>query len=95
MTRIVLAYSGRDRDVDRHPLARRPSRAEIIALTVDLGQGKEVLEEIRDRALATGALRAHVIDARDAFARDYLLRALEGRYPRRTVRPPPSRWPIR
>src|SRR4029077_4187272 len=36
-----------------------------------------VLEEIRDRALATGALRAHVVDARDAFARDYVLRALK------------------
>ncbi|MCU1383876.1 MAG: argininosuccinate synthase, partial [Acidobacteria bacterium] len=51
--------------------------AEIIAVTVDLGQGKEVLEEIRDRALATGALRAHVVDARDAFARDYIVRALK------------------
>ena len=46
-------------------------------MTIDLGQGKEVLEEIRDRALATGALRAHVVDARDAFARDYIVRGLK------------------
>ena len=36
-----------------------------------------MLEEIRDRALATGALRAHVVDVRDAFARDYIVRALK------------------
>ena len=50
--------------------------AEIIAVTLDLGQGKE-LEEIRDRALATGAVRAHVLDAREEFARDYIVRALK------------------
>jgi argininosuccinate synthase len=52
-------------------------RAEIIAVTVDLGQKKEWLEEARDRALATGAVRAHVVDVRDEFARDYLARALK------------------
>ena len=49
---------------------------EIIAVTMDLGQGKDVLEEVRDRALATGALRAHVVDARDLYLRDYILRGL-------------------
>jgi argininosuccinate synthase len=52
--------------------------AEVIAVIMDLGQGKEVLEEIRDRALATGALRAHVVDARDLYLRDYILRGLRG-----------------
>ena len=56
----------------RPPCGRDPS-----PLTLDLGQGKEKLEEIRDRALATGALRAHVVDVRDAFARDYIVRALK------------------
>src|SRR5206468_8416114 len=32
---------------------------------------------VRDRALATGALRAHVVDVRDEFARGYILRALK------------------
>ena len=46
-------------------------------MTIDLGQRKEWLEEVRDRALATGALRAHVVDVRDEFARDYLVRGLK------------------
>jgi argininosuccinate synthase len=77
MKRIVLAYSGGLETSIAIPWLAARHGAEIIAVTVDLGQGKEVLEEIRDRALATGALRAHVIDARDAFARDYILRALK------------------
>jgi argininosuccinate synthase len=77
MTRIVLAYSGGIETSIAIPWLAARHGAEIIAVTIDLGQGKEVLEEIRDRALATGALRAHVIDARDAFAREYVLRALK------------------
>jgi argininosuccinate synthase len=76
MTRIVLACSGGlDSSVAIPWLAERHG-AEVIAVIMDLGQGKEVLEEIRDRALATGALRAHVVDARDLYLRDYILRGL-------------------
>ena len=76
MTRIVLAYSGSlDSSVAIPWLADR-HHAQIIAVTIDLGQGKDVLEEIRDRALATGALRAHVVDARDLYLRDHILRGL-------------------
>ena len=77
MIRIVLAYSGGLETSIAIPWLAAAQAAEIIAVTVDLGQGKEALEEIRDRALATGALRAHVVDARDLYARDYLLRALK------------------
>jgi len=77
MTRIVLAYSGGLETSIAIPWLAARHGAEIIAVTVDLGQGKEALEEIRDRALATGALRAHVVDARDLYARDYLLRGLK------------------
>ena len=77
MTRIVLAYSGGLETSIAIPWLAGRHAAEIIAVTLDLGQGKDVLEEIRDRALATGALRAHVVDARDAFARDYIVRALK------------------
>jgi argininosuccinate synthase len=75
--RIVLAYSGGLETSIAIPWLAERQRAEIIAVTIDLGQGKEALEEIRDRALATGALRAHVVDVRDAFARDYIVRALK------------------
>jgi argininosuccinate synthase len=84
--RIVLAYSGGlDTSAAISWLAEQYG-AEVIAVTIDLGQGKE-LEEVRERALAAGAIRAHVLDVREEFARVYILPALqagalyEGRYP--------------
>src|SRR2546423_1187240 len=76
MTRVVLAYGGGLAESIAIPWLAERYGAEVIAVTIDLGQGKEVLEEIRDRALATGALRAHVVDARDLYLRDAVLRGL-------------------
>ena len=76
MERIVLAYSGGLDTSVAIPWLKEKYNAEIIAVTMDLGQGKE-LEEVRDRALATGAVRAHVLDLREEFARDYILPALK------------------
>jgi len=53
MERIVLAYSGGLDTSVAIPWLKEKYNAEIIAVTMDLGQGKE-LEEVRDRALATG-----------------------------------------
>ena len=75
--RIVLAHAGGLDTVVTIPWLAETYRAEIIAVTVDLGQKKEWLEEARDRALATGAVRAHVVDVRDEFAREYLARGLK------------------
>src|SRR5436189_4676133 len=75
MERIVLAYSGGLDTSVAIPWLKEKYNAEIIAVTMDLGQGKE-LEEVRDRALSTGAVRAHVLDVREEFARQYVLRAL-------------------
>jgi argininosuccinate synthase len=89
MERIVLAYSGGLDTSVAIPWMVEKYDAEIIAVTMDLGQGKE-LEEVRERALATGAIRAHVLDLREEFARDYVLPALkadaiyEDRYPMAT-----------
>src|SRR5213596_2508221 len=89
MERIVLAYSGGLDTSVAIPWLKEKYQAEIIAVTMDLGQGKE-LEEVRDRALATGAVRAHVLDLKEEFARDYILPALkadavyEDRYPMAT-----------
>ena len=78
MKRIVLAYSGGlDTSVAIRWLAEK-YEAEIIAVTLDIGQGEE-LTNVRERALAVGAVRAHVIDAREEFARDYVLPALQAR----------------
>lgn len=90
MERIVLAYSGGlDTSVAIPWLAERYN-AQIVTVTMDLGQGKE-LEDARERALGLGAVRAHVLDLRGEFARDFILPALqagaiyEDRYPLATA----------
>jgi argininosuccinate synthase len=73
--RIVLAYSGSLEGSAAIPWLRERHDAQIVAVTLDLGQGRE-LEAVRDRALALGAQRAHVLDARDEFAQQYVTPAL-------------------
>jgi argininosuccinate synthase len=88
--RIVLAYSGGLDTSVAIPWLKEKYNAEVIAVTLDLGQGRE-LTQIRERAMATGAVRCHVLDVREEFARDYILPALqagamyEERYPLATA----------
>src|SRR4051812_11931072 len=74
--RILLAYSGDLTTTAAIPWLREHHHAEVITATVDLGQERE-LEAVRDRALAAGAIRAHVLDARDQFAQDFVLPSLK------------------
>ena len=74
--RVVLAYSGGlDTSVAIPYLAERTG-AEVIAVAVDVGQGGEDMETIRQRALDCGAVEAEVIDAREEFAADFCMPAL-------------------
>jgi argininosuccinate synthase len=75
MSRIVFAYSGSARASVALRWMIEAWQAEVVTLTLDLGQRDE-LDAVRERALACGAIRAHVLDERERFARDYLLRAL-------------------
>ena len=75
--RVVLAYSGGlDTSVGIGWIARETG-AEVVAVAVDVGQGGEDLETIRKRALEFGAVEAVVTDARDEFAEQYCLPALQ------------------
>jgi argininosuccinate synthase len=76
MERIVLAYSGGLDTSVAIPWLAEKYGAEIVTVTMDLGQGKE-LEDARERALGLGAVRAHVRDLRDEFARGYILPSLQ------------------
>jgi argininosuccinate synthase len=76
MKRIVLAYSGGLDTSVAIPWLAEKYGAEIVTVTMDLGQGKE-LDDARERALALGAVRAHVLDLRNEFARDFVLPALQ------------------
>ena len=75
--RVVLAYSGGlDTSVAIGWIAEQTG-AEVIAVAVDVGQGGEDLDVIRQRALACGAVEAEVLDAREEFADEYCLPALQ------------------
>jgi argininosuccinate synthase len=77
--RVVLACSGGLNSTVAIPWlgdAGRADAADVVTVSLDLGQRGE-LEEVRDRALAAGALRAHVLDGREEFARDFITRALK------------------
>jgi argininosuccinate synthase len=74
--RIVLAYSGGlDTSVCIGWLTEETGQ-EVVAVALDVGQGGEDLDLIRQRALDCGAVEAVVIDARDEFAEDFCLPAL-------------------
>ncbi len=74
--RVVLAYSGGLDTSVAIPYLAEQTGAEVIAVAVDVGQGGEDLEAIRQRALDCGAVEAEVVDARDEFAADYCLPAI-------------------
>src|SRR3954467_14847217 len=86
--RVVLAYSGGLDTSIAVRWMREEWGVEVVACAVDVGQlhaGED--ETIRVRALAAGAVEVEVIDAREQFARDFLVPALqanalyEGKYP--------------
>jgi argininosuccinate synthase len=75
--RVVLAYSGGlDTSVGIGWL-RDATGKEVVALAIDVGQGGEDMELIRQRALDCGAVEAVVVDAKDEFAEDYIMPALK------------------
>ncbi len=75
--RVVLAYSGGlDTSVGIGWITEATG-AEVVAVAVDVGQGGEDLETIRQRALDCGAVEAYVADAREEFADEYCLPTLQ------------------
>ncbi|MFD6952279.1 argininosuccinate synthase [Nocardiopsis sp. TSRI0078] len=75
--RVVLAYSGGlDTSVAIGWIAEETG-AEVVAVAIDCGQGGEDLDAVRRRALDCGAVEAVVADARDEFANEYCVPALQ------------------
>lgn len=75
--RIVLAYSGGLDTSVAIPYLGRMIDGDVIAVSLDLGQGGEDMESVRQRALDCGAAESIVLDAKDEFARDYCLPAVK------------------
>jgi argininosuccinate synthase len=72
--RIVLAFAGDPASALAIGRLAGPM-TEVITVTLDLGQGLD-LEQAREDAIVAGAVRAHVVDARERFANEALLPAL-------------------
>ncbi|NLP39955.1 MAG: argininosuccinate synthase, partial [Corynebacterium pollutisoli] len=71
--RVVLAYSGGLDTTVAIPYLAKMTGGEVVAVSLDLGQGGEDMESVRQRALDSGAVESIVIDARDEFADEYCL----------------------
>jgi argininosuccinate synthase len=75
--RVLLLYSG---GLDTSVMLKwiqDAYGAEIVALTVDLGQPGEDFGVVREKALRLGAIDALVVDAKDEFAYQYVLPAIK------------------
>jgi argininosuccinate synthase len=73
--KIILAYSG---GLDTSVILRwliEQYKTEVIAFVADLGQGED-LEEIKEKAIETGASKVYVEDLKDEFVRDFVFTAL-------------------
>src|ERR1700690_1618678 len=75
--RVLLLYSG---GLDTSVMLKwiqDEYEAEVVALTVNLGQPGEDYDVVRGKALDLGAVDARVVDAREEFASEYVLRAIK------------------
>jgi argininosuccinate synthase len=75
--RVLLLYSG---GLDTSVMLKwiqDSYHAEVVCLTVNLGQPGEDYEVIEGKAIQLGALECHVVDARGQFAQEYLVPAIK------------------
>jgi argininosuccinate synthase len=75
--RVLLLYSG---GLDTSVMLKwiqDSYDAEVVCLTVNLGQPGEDYEVIEGKARMLGALDCHVVDAREEFARNYVIPAIK------------------
>lgn len=75
--KVVLLYSG---GLDTSVILKWIQdvyRAQVVALTIDIGQQADDLEAIRQKALKLGAVKAYVIDAKDEFANEYIAKGIK------------------
>src|SRR5689334_16970641 len=74
--KVVVAYSG---GLDASVILRwvkEHSRCGVVACAVDVGRASET-KGLKERALATGASKAYLVDARHEFVTDYLWPTLQ------------------
>lgn len=85
MKKVVLAYSGGLDTSIIIPWLKENYGYEVIAMCADVGQGKE-LEPVKDKAIASGAIKVFIEDLKEEFVTDFVFPTLragavyEGKY---------------
>ncbi len=85
MEKVVLAYSGGLDTSVMIPWLKETYHCDVIAMCADLGQGQE-LEDVKEKALKTGASKVYIEDLREEFITHYIYPTLragaiyEGKY---------------
>jgi argininosuccinate synthase len=77
VSRVLLLYSG---GLDTSVMLKwiqDEYGAEVVCLTVNLGQPGEDYEVVKGKALQLGAIDCHVVDAREQFAHEFLVPAIK------------------
>jgi len=88
--KVILAYSGGLDTSVMVPWIKEKYGLDVVAFTCDLGQGEDI-EQIRQKALKTGAVEAVAMDARNLFVDCFVWPSLmagalyEGKYPLATA----------
>ncbi|XCA69767.1 argininosuccinate synthase [Paucilactobacillus suebicus] len=75
--KVILAYSG-GLDTSVAISWLKDKGYDVIAVCIDVGEKGKDLNFVHDKALKVGATKAYVIDAKEEFANDYALIALQG-----------------
>ncbi|PKM67635.1 MAG: argininosuccinate synthase [Firmicutes bacterium HGW-Firmicutes-2] len=70
--KVVLAYSGGLDTTVIIPWLKENYDCEVIAVCVDVGQGKEI-DGLEERALSTGASKLYIENITDSFVDDYVI----------------------
>ncbi|MCC5948565.1 MAG: argininosuccinate synthase [Nitriliruptoraceae bacterium] len=85
--RVVLAYSGGLDTSVAIEWMKEHKDVDVVACAVDVGQGVDDLDEIKQRGLDCGAVESVVVDAKAEFADEFIAPALKanamymGKYP--------------
>ncbi|NDJ55492.1 argininosuccinate synthase [Enterobacteriaceae bacterium 4M9] len=76
--KVVLAYSGGlDTSAIIPWLKENYEDCEVVACVVDIGQDREDLKGVEQKALRSGAVECYVVDAREEFISDYVYPVLQ------------------
>ncbi|EKE15034.1 MAG: hypothetical protein ACD_12C00186G0001, partial [uncultured bacterium] len=75
--KVLLLYSG---GLDTSVMLKwiqDEYKVEVVTLTLDIGQQKDDLEAVKQKALKFGAIKAIILDAKDEFAKSFLAKGIK------------------